>query len=138
MYEDAKWTHVVNLLQLTCIFLSSSCLKLDIAQQYEFPIFYFQSPRSPVVSGPLWTGPLHQASYLTDMLNLAEEWGWIGEDVGLDLEKLLKQMIEESNPDLPFGYTKLDEVTKSLLFFILAEYEFLVIWGHSFELTSAF
>lgn len=63
-----------------------------------------------MVSGPLWTGPLHQASYLTDMLNLAEEWGWIGEGAGLDLEKLLKQMIEESNPDLSFGYTKLDEV----------------------------
>lgn len=69
-----------------------------------------KSPRSLVVSGPLWTGPLHQASYLTDMLNLAEEWGWIGEGAGLDLEKLLKQMIEESNPDLSFGYTKLDEV----------------------------
>ncbi|KAH9605054.1 hypothetical protein KSS87_012656 [Heliosperma pusillum] len=65
---------------------------------------------SLVVSGPLWTGPLHQGPYLGEMLNLAKEWGWIGDGVGLDLEKLLNQMIDESDPELPFGYIKLDQI----------------------------
>ncbi|GAB2267121.1 hypothetical protein Dimus_002105 [Dionaea muscipula] len=66
---------------------------------------------SLVVSGPLWTGPLHDAAYLTDMLNLAKEWGWIDNDyAGLDLEKLLNQMIDESNPKLPPGFIKVCEV----------------------------
>ncbi|KAE7996502.1 hypothetical protein FH972_001217 [Carpinus fangiana] len=63
-----------------------------------------------VVSGPLWAGPLHDAAYLTEMLNLAEQWAWVGSGTGADLEKLLKQMIDESDPKLPFGYIKLDEV----------------------------
>lgn len=66
---------------------------------------------SLVVSGPLWTGPLHGESYLNEMLILAEEWGWIGNNTGKDLEKLLKYMIDESDPQLPFGYIKLDEVS---------------------------
>ncbi|KAJ0979216.1 hypothetical protein J5N97_014690 [Dioscorea zingiberensis] len=66
---------------------------------------------SLVVSGPLWTGPLHNANYLTGMLKLAEEWGWAyTKQNGIDLQKLLNQMIDESNPLLPFGYIKLDEV----------------------------
>ncbi|XVF81945.1 hypothetical protein PTKIN_Ptkin16aG0003000 [Pterospermum kingtungense] len=65
---------------------------------------------SLVVSGPLWTGPLHSADYIREMLNLAEQWGWVGNDAGTDLEKLLKRMLEESDPRLPFGYIKLDEV----------------------------
>ncbi|KAK9741832.1 hypothetical protein RND81_03G131800 [Saponaria officinalis] len=65
---------------------------------------------SLVVSGPLWTGPLHQGPYLAEMLNLAIEWGWIGDGVGLDLDKLINQMIDESDPKLPFGYIKLDEI----------------------------
>ncbi|KAM7499441.1 hypothetical protein LguiA_023855 [Lonicera macranthoides] len=68
-------------------------------------------PGSLVVSGPLWTGPLHSAPYLTEMLNLAQEWGWTGNDMGKDLEKLLRQMIDESDPKLPFGYIKLDEIS---------------------------
>ncbi|KAH7677778.1 tRNA methyltransferase Trm1 protein [Dioscorea alata] len=67
--------------------------------------------RSVVVSGPLWTGPLHNADYLTEMLKLAEVWGWAyTKRNGIDLQKLLNQMIDESNPLLPFGYIKLDEV----------------------------
>ncbi|KDP21663.1 hypothetical protein JCGZ_03334 [Jatropha curcas] len=66
---------------------------------------------SPVtVSGPLWTGPLHNATFITEMLNLAEQWGWIGNDVGADLDKLLKRMLDESDPRLPFGYIKMDEM----------------------------
>lgn len=65
---------------------------------------------SLVVSGPLWTGPLHDAAYTTDMLNLAEEWGWAGSDTRTDLDKLLNIMVAESDPRLPFGFINLDEV----------------------------
>ncbi|KAK3003575.1 hypothetical protein RJ639_019981 [Escallonia herrerae] len=67
-------------------------------------------PGSLVVSGPLYTGPLHSATYLAEMLNLAEQWGWTGNGTGKDLEKLLKQLIDESDPKLPFGFIKLDEL----------------------------
>lgn len=63
-----------------------------------------------MVSGPLWTGPLHDAAYLMDMLNLAKQWGWIGCDGKDSLEKLITVMVDESDPKLPFGYIKLDEV----------------------------
>ncbi|XP_054796715.1 uncharacterized protein LOC129302068 isoform X1 [Prosopis cineraria] len=63
---------------------------------------------SLVVSGPLWTGPLHDAAYLMDMLYLAQQWGWVD---GMDnLGKLIKLMMDESDPKLPFGYIKLDEM----------------------------
>ncbi|KAH7537663.1 hypothetical protein FEM48_Zijuj03G0116800 [Ziziphus jujuba var. spinosa] len=65
---------------------------------------------SVIVSGPLWTGPLHDTVYVQEMLNLAEEWGWTGRDTETSLEKVLKQMVDESDPRLPFGYIKLDEV----------------------------
>ena len=66
-----------------------------------------------MVSGPLWTGPLHDATHITKMLNLAEKWGWVGDGTGTDLEKLLSLMIDESDSRLPFGYIKLDEVPDS-------------------------
>jgi tRNA G26 N,N-dimethylase Trm1 len=69
-----------------------------------------QVSSSLVVSGPLWTGPLHDAAYVTEMLNLAEQWGWVGSGKGTHLEKLLKQMVDESDPNLPIGYIKMDEV----------------------------
>lgn len=37
------------------------------------------------------------------MLHLAEEWGWAGSGSGTDLDKLLNQMVAESDPRLPFG-----------------------------------
>nr|XP_029123974.1 uncharacterized protein LOC105057196 isoform X2 [Elaeis guineensis] len=68
---------------------------------------------SVVVSGPLWTGPLHDAAYLTEMLKLAREWGWAStKQNDVDLEKLLNQMIDESDPQLPPGYIKLDEIAR--------------------------
>ncbi|PWA71278.1 N2,N2-dimethylguanosine tRNA methyltransferase [Artemisia annua] len=67
-------------------------------------------PDSLVVSGPLWTGPLHSANYLTEMLCLAGEWGWLGDGTKNDLDKLLHRMIDESDPNLPFGYIQLDEI----------------------------
>ncbi|XP_024988711.1 tRNA (guanine(26)-N(2))-dimethyltransferase [Cynara cardunculus var. scolymus] len=67
-------------------------------------------PDSLVVSGPLWTGPLHCAAYLTEMLGLAGEWGWLGSGTKNDLDKLLQRMIDESDPNLSFGYIKLDEI----------------------------
>ncbi|WCJ20057.1 N2 N2-dimethylguanosine tRNA methyltransferase [Euphorbia peplus] len=66
--------------------------------------------KSLVVSGPLWTGPLHEATFITDMLSLAEQWGWIGDGVGADLDRLLRRMVDESDPRLPFGYIKMDEM----------------------------
>jgi len=72
--------------------------------------FIFQVSNSLVVSGPLWTGPLHDAAYLTNMLNLAKQWKWIVDDGKDSLEKLIKLMVDESDPKLPFGYIKLDEV----------------------------
>uniref|UniRef100_M4CSP5 Uncharacterized protein n=2 Tax=Brassica campestris TaxID=3711 RepID=M4CSP5_BRACM len=65
---------------------------------------------SLVVSGPMWLGPLHDGSYVTEMLDLAKEWGWVSEGTGMDLEKLLSIMIEESDPRLPPGYFKMDEM----------------------------
>ena len=65
---------------------------------------------SLVVSGPLWTGPLHDAAYITDMLTLAKEWGWASSDTETDLDKLLNTMVAESDPRLPFGFINLDEV----------------------------
>ncbi|KAF2305765.1 hypothetical protein GH714_008119 [Hevea brasiliensis] len=54
---------------------------------------------SPVtVSGPLWTGPLHSATFITEMLTLAEQWGWMGNSAGADLDKLLRRMLDESDP----------------------------------------
>ncbi|MQL76041.1 hypothetical protein Taro_008412 [Colocasia esculenta] len=70
-----------------------------------------QVSHSLVVSGPLWTGPLHNADYVGEMLKLARELGWDHrEKGGVDLGKLLQRMLEESDPNLPFGYIKLDEV----------------------------
>ncbi|KAL6126836.1 hypothetical protein ACLB2K_074881 [Fragaria x ananassa] len=65
---------------------------------------------SLVVSGPLWTGPLHDAAYITDMLTLAKERGWASSDTETDLDKLLNTMVAESDPRLPFGFINLDEV----------------------------
>ncbi|KAL6624357.1 hypothetical protein ACP70R_031678 [Stipagrostis hirtigluma subsp. patula] len=67
---------------------------------------------SITVVGPLWTGPLHDASFLNEMLNLATEWGWAYTiENGVTLEKLLSTMIEESDPRLPPGYIRLDEIS---------------------------
>lgn len=51
------------------------------------------------------------------MLRMAKQRGWIGHGIGSDLEKLLLLMLDESDPRLPFGYIKLDEV--SFGFFLL-------------------
>lgn len=77
------------------------------------------------MSGPLWTGPLHSASYLTEMSNMAEQLGWMGNGVGTDLQKLLQLMVDESDPKLPFGYIKLDEVS----FIVFFTYHFLFLWS---------
>lgn len=81
------------------------------------------------MSGPLWTGPLHSAKDIRDMIALARKWGWIqdlvpeqsvsrsiiGRKTKIKREKLcelLHLMLEESHPDLSFGYLHLDEVAK--------------------------
>ncbi|GFY84474.1 dual specificity protein phosphatase (DsPTP1) family protein [Actinidia rufa] len=64
------------------------------------------------VLGPLWTGPLHDTTHMTEMLKLAEQWRWTSSGAGLNLEMLLKRMIDESDPELPPGYIKLAEITR--------------------------
>uniref|UniRef100_M8AQG7 N(2),N(2)-dimethylguanosine tRNA methyltransferase n=1 Tax=Aegilops tauschii TaxID=37682 RepID=M8AQG7_AEGTA len=78
---------------------------------YHGPIFRAMDATSITVVGPLWTGPLHDRSSITEMLNLAVEWGWAHtSENGVTLEKLLGTMIEESDPRLPPGYIRLDEI----------------------------
>ncbi|CAN0913168.1 tRNA (guanine(26)-N(2))-dimethyltransferase [Linum grandiflorum] len=69
------------------------------------------SQQPSIVSRPMWIGPLHSTDYVTEMSNLATELGWVGNGEGANLEKLLNRMIDESNPRLPLGYIKLDEMT---------------------------
>jgi len=47
-------------------------------------------------------GPLHDAAYLMDMLNLGKEWGWIGCNGKDNFKKLITVMVDESDPNLPF------------------------------------
>ncbi|MCO5556874.1 hypothetical protein L7F22_061868 [Adiantum nelumboides] len=80
------------------------------------------------VSGPLWTGPLHNAEDIQNIIGLAEEWGWISnmneQESASNLSgsrrkkkqeklwELLNLMLEESHPELPFGFIHLDEIAK--------------------------
>jgi tRNA (guanine26-N2/guanine27-N2)-dimethyltransferase len=81
--------------------------------------FILQDATSITVVGPLWTGPLHDASSITEMLNLAVEWGWAyTSENGITLQKLLDTMIEESDPRLPPGYIKLDEVRLAVTYLL--------------------
>lgn len=58
------------------------------------------------------------------MMSLADQWGWFGDEEGKNLEKLLKQMIDESDPKLPVGYLNADEVfTKQFFFTIISYYQ---------------
>ncbi|KAG6752153.1 hypothetical protein POTOM_044374 [Populus tomentosa] len=87
------------------------CNNCGNSQEFSWAELGFpQGSSSLVISGPLWTGPLHSAAYISKMINLAEEWGWIGNGAETDLEKLLKQMLDESDPRLKSGYIKMDEV----------------------------
>jgi len=88
----------------------SHTLRFDELGLMGCPCSDTKASSSLVVSGPMWLGPLHDASYVTEMLELAKEWGWVSEGTGMDLDKLLSIMIEESDPRLPPGYTKMDEV----------------------------
>lgn len=55
-------------------------------------------------------------SEIEDMLGLAEEWGWTTKEKcssggnNTSLQELLNIMLEESIPELPFGFIKLDEI----------------------------
>lgn len=64
-----------------------------------------------------------------DMLNLAEQWGWVGSGTGADLEKVLRLMLDESDPRLPAGYIKLDEV-------LLTNYPF--VRGNDYSMLQIF
>ncbi|KAM3375902.1 tRNA (guanine(26)-N(2))-dimethyltransferase [Capsicum galapagoense] len=89
-------------------YYSLSAIATGVGALEHFPGMNLVSP-SLVVSGPLWTGPLHSAPHLTEMMSLADQWGWFG-DEGKNLGRLLKLMIDESDPLLPVGYLNADEV----------------------------
>ncbi|XP_015079487.1 tRNA (guanine(26)-N(2))-dimethyltransferase isoform X2 [Solanum pennellii] len=97
------------LLQVKRGIMVLSAIATDVGTLEDFPGMNLVK-RSIVVSGPLWTGPLHNAPHLTEMMSLADQWGWFGDEEGKNLEKLLKQMIDESDPKLPVGYLNADEI----------------------------
>ncbi|XP_021904260.1 tRNA (guanine(26)-N(2))-dimethyltransferase isoform X3 [Carica papaya] len=88
---------------------NSQAFSWDELGQIGCPCSDTKASKSLNVSGPLWLGPLHSAAYIMEMLDLAYDWGWVGNGAGADLEKLLKRMIDESDPRLPSGYIKMDE-----------------------------
>ena len=61
------------------------------------------------------------------MLNLAKTWEWAGGGTETALEKLLKQMMDESDPWLPFGFIKLDEVLMQIYIFSVTHLMFQLI-----------
>lgn len=89
-----------------------------------------QGSNSLVVSGPLWTGPLHDATHLTEMLDLAKRWGWVTDITGTGLEKLLNRMLDECDPRLPSGYIKLDEVCYLHMFLSSFSFCFIILALH--------
>lgn len=58
---------------------------------------------APVISGPLWLGPLHDVDYLHGMANLAGQWQW-----SQQIQRLLAVMIAEST--MPPYYYPLAEI----------------------------
>ncbi len=59
-------------------------------------------PRPPVLSGPMWLGPLHDRATLKKMGGLAEDWGWTA------CVTLIQLMDEEA--DMPPYYYPLGEI----------------------------
>lgn len=62
----------------------------------------YAKPRPPVLSGPLWLGPLHDESWLQKMSNVASDWGWATQ------VKLIKMMKAEAS--MPPYYYPLSEI----------------------------
>ncbi|CAM6013842.1 unnamed protein product [Sphagnum balticum] len=87
---------------------------------------FTQGSSTVTLSGPLWTGPLHNGSDIQEMIEMANGWGWIEsgkgsgeksmskEEVSANqkLRELLDIMLEESDPNLQVGYIELDEISK--------------------------
>lgn len=86
-------------------------------------------PTPLVLSGPMWTGPLHDAGFVAAMSELAAEWGWSGSAVPPDspyvvrqsknnrqrpLEGLLQLLVEESAPELPPWFITIDTLAQHL------------------------
>jgi tRNA (guanine26-N2/guanine27-N2)-dimethyltransferase len=81
------------------------------------------------VSGPMWTGPLHDRGFVEAMASEAERLGWSGHAVPLDsvhrekssknnnqrpLKDLLQLFWDEADPKLPPWYVPIDEIAKRL------------------------
>lgn len=86
-------------------------------------------PTPLVLSGPMWTGPLHDAGFVGSMSSLAQQWGWSGSAVPKGsphmvrqsknnrqrpLEVLLGLLAEESDPALPPWFTCIDTLAQHL------------------------
>ncbi|MEM9264605.1 MAG: tRNA (guanine-N1)-methyltransferase [Cyanobacteria bacterium P01_F01_bin.13] len=59
--------------------------------------------RAPVVSGPMWLGPLHDVDYVARMATLANQWQWPQQ-----IQRLLSVMIDEAT--MPPYYYPLAEI----------------------------
>ncbi|MEM9808891.1 MAG: tRNA (guanine-N1)-methyltransferase, partial [Cyanobacteria bacterium P01_D01_bin.56] len=59
--------------------------------------------KAPVVSGPMWLGPLHDIDYLTQMAALAARWSWPQR-----IRQLLAVMAQEAT--MPPYYYPLAEI----------------------------
>lgn len=85
--------------------------------------------RSLTLSGPMWTGPLHDAAFVAEMAAEAARRGWAGHAVPVDspyrdkagknnrqrpLEELLSLFAGEADPKLPPWYLPLDDVGRRL------------------------
>jgi hypothetical protein len=86
-------------------------------------------PAPLCVSGPMWTGPLHDAGFVGAMASEAAARSWTGHAVALDssyrekssknnrqraLEELLQLFLEESDESLPPWYCHVDDIGRQL------------------------
>jgi tRNA (guanine26-N2/guanine27-N2)-dimethyltransferase len=105
-----------------------------------------QGSSTVTLSGPLWTGPLHNGNDIQEMIEMANGWGWIEsgkgsgeksmskEEVSANqkLRELLNIMLEESDPNLQVGYIELDQVLQSSCYFQAAVQAFYQLMKNHF------
>eukprot|EP00898_Chlorokybus_atmophyticus_P003948 jgi/Chlat1/4554/Chrsp29S04458 len=78
-------------------------------------------PQAMIVTGPLWTGPLHDSTAIDEMSALACRLGWASQDNGSgervsgmkdDLRPLLQILRDEAQPQLPPYYYPTSEIAR--------------------------
>jgi len=109
---------------------SSKTISLQEQQQAEQEAAAASGRHPPLaLSGPLWTGPLHDRSFVEAMQREAHARGWSGHAVAIDspyrekssknnrqrpLEELLQLFWEEADEKLPAWYLHVDEIARRL------------------------